>query len=186
MTILSPYIKRPSDVAGVLRSRHYLGAVRRGIAWQDEFGVMVIGAPTARRIPTTWLELSRWCLFGVKNGGSQQWARVVKWLRSDFPAATTVVSYSDPSVGHTGALYRACNWLWAPTWHRLRPPPTGCGTWGGGIASVPKDRWVFALRRDPSRADVLRMKDESILRRYPWAEYTEPRGADFSRFSEAA
>ena len=36
---------------------------------------------------------------------------------------STVVSYSDPSAGHTGSLYRACNWIWAPTWLRLRPPP---------------------------------------------------------------
>ena len=60
-------------------------------------------------------------------------------MRDKYPRCTTIVSYSDPSVGHTGALYRACNWLWAPTWHRLQPPPTGCGSWDGKKRSSPKD-----------------------------------------------
>jgi hypothetical protein len=110
----------------VLARDHYLGPINRGFAWADEFGVLVLANPSARFLPQQrWLELVRWCLVGEKNGGSRQWARVSRWLRKDRPDVTTVVSYSDPSVGHTGALYKACNWRWAPTWHRLRPPPLG-------------------------------------------------------------
>jgi len=79
-------------------------------------------------------------------------------LLAQFPEVTTCVSYSDPSVGHTGALYKACNWQWAPTWHRLKPPPTGNGSWDGQTQQSVKDRWIFRLRPDAQRADILRVK----------------------------
>lgn len=169
-------------ISSILEEKHYLGPIKRGIAWQDEFGIAVFGHPTSRRIPQTWVELMRWCLNGIKNGGSQQWRKMVPWIKEKFPRATTVISYSDPSVGHTGSLYRACNWLWAPTWHRLRPPPTGNGNWGKKKKSHPKDRWVFLLKDDDERQQILKMKDMSVLKKYPWAEYREPLGADYKSF----
>jgi hypothetical protein len=155
------------SVGEFLQTRHYLGPVQRGFAWSDEFGVIVLAKPTSRRLPQdgTWLELVRWCLTGVHNGGSMQWKTVRRELLTTAPQVTTVVSYSDPSQGHTGALYRACNWKWAPTWHRLRPPPSGNGAWGDGKNQSVKDRWVCEMRPDARRADILRVKDESILRR---------------------
>lgn len=150
----------PKSVGQFLDERHYLGASGRGTAWSDEFGVMLFAKPTARRLPQdgTWLELIRWCLVGVRNGGSMQWRKVRKELLAQFPELTTVVSYSDPSQGHTGALYKACNWQWRPTWHRLKPPPTGNGSWKDGVIQSVKDRWVFELRPDTRRAEILRVK----------------------------
>jgi hypothetical protein len=168
----------PQDLptAALLDTQHYLGNPSRGYPYRDEFGVLIVAPPTSRRLPGwTWLELVRWCLYGEKNGGSRQWARVSGWLYENYPHVTTVVSYSDPSVGHTGALYRACNWLWAPTWHRLRPPPTGAGSWNGETVQAVKDRWVWPVRPDPERAALLALNDEGLKRRYPWAEYREPR-----------
>ena len=180
-----------ASVSPFLDAHHYLGPSSRGTAYSDDFGVMVFAGPTSRRLPTTgWIELVRWCLNGEKNAGSRQWKAARKWLLESFQALSTVVSYSDPAVGHTGALYRACGWLWAPTWHRLRPPPSGNGAWTDGCESV-KDRWVYPLRFDPVRAQVLALQDESLRRRFPWAEYTEPRwkgsvfyggGADYKRW----
>jgi len=159
----------------VLSERHYLGPTKAaGFAWKDEYGCIVFAAPRARGIPHRWLEVVRWCLYGTKNGGSKQWADAVAMIRRQRPECTTVVSYSDPSNGHTGALYRACNWLWAPTWHRLRPPPTGNGSWTDGKAQSVKDRWVYPLQPDDGREDVLSMKDESVMRLCPWASYREP------------
>lgn len=153
-----------AHVAAFLDSNHYLGRATRGWAWDDEFGVAVLANPSARYLPhDRWLELIRWCLVGVSNGGSQQWSRIAKWLKANRPDITTVVSYSDPSAGHTGALYKACNWRWAPTWHRLRPPPSGNGNWGSGQQSV-KDRWVYELRPDARRDEVLRVKDEALTK----------------------
>lgn len=170
------------EVSDLLRAKHYLGPAQRGFAWWDDFGAIVFGNPTSRRLPPRrWLELSRWCLTGGPNAGSRQWSAVARWLRLNKPHVTTVVSYSDPSVGHTGALYRACNWLWAPTWQRLRPPPSGGGDWGTG-RQEPKDRWVFPLRNDSERAALLLVKDASLLRRYPWLAYSEPLGVDYRRW----
>jgi hypothetical protein len=180
-TIL-PYDAEFLSVNQILASRHYLGPIDRGEPYRDEFGVLVLANPTSRRLPQDrWLELVRWCLFGIPNGGSQQWRRVVRWLRQARPEVTTVISYSDPSIGHTGALYRACNWLWAPTWHRLRPPPSANGNWGDGPQEV-KDRWVFCLGRDEARERLLAVQDEALRQRYPWAEYRDGRGGDYRRW----
>jgi len=176
----------------VLRKLHYLGATKRGKVYEDSYGVLVFANPSSRRLPAArWVELSRWCLFEGK--GSAQWPAVRRWLLSEFPYVTTVVSYSDPSVGHTGALYRACNWLWAPTWHRLREPPSGLGSWKTGTRQAVKDRWVFLLQPDTTREQLLSIKDLSIQKRYPWASYREPRwrgqhpllmtgGGDYQKF----
>lgn len=178
----------PAAVSEILHRWHYLGPIRRGVAWWDEFGVIVLAPPTSRRIPAHWLELARWCIVSKqKNAGSRQWAAMVRSLRVERPTVTTIVSYSDPSVGHTGALYRACNWLWAPTWHRLRPPPTGNGSWGeAGRVHAVKDRWVFPLRADPERVSCLRIDDGGVLRRFPWALYDEPVGVPYAKWKVAA
>lgn len=154
------------DVAAYLDAHHYLGRARRGFAWSDELGVLVLASPSSRMLPhDRWLELVRWCLTGERNGGSRQWSRVARWLKANRPDITTVVSYSDPSQGHTGALYKSCNWFWAPTWHRLRPPPTGNGSWTDGQRQSVKDRWIYPLRRDSERAALLAVKDAALVRR---------------------
>src|SRR5690242_13507902 len=95
-----------TDVAAVLSAHHYLGPLKRGEAWQSEFGVICVASPTSRRLPTNWLELTRWCITSrEKNAGSKMWAQFVRDLRARRNNyITTIVSYSDPSVGHTGAL----------------------------------------------------------------------------------
>lgn len=152
----------PSATVGpFLAEHHYLGPTNRGWAWSDEFGVAVWAKPTERMLPQdgTWLELVRWCLVGLPNGGSRQFSQMRRYIDAELLIVTTLVSYSDPSVGHTGTLYKACNWKWAPTWHRLFPPPSGNGSWKSGVKQSVKDRWVYALRPDIRRDEILRVKD---------------------------
>ena len=166
------------DVSAALSEHHYLGPARRGFALEYDGSIVVLSNPSSRRLPhDTWLELTRWMLVkgGDRSSGSQMWSKIAKWLICNRQEVTTIVSYSDPSVGHTGALYRACNWVWAPTWHRLRPPPTGNGSWTDGKKQSTKDRWVYPLRPDQKRANILAVKDRSILRRMPQAMWREPR-----------
>lgn len=175
----------------ILSDYHYLGPTKTAdFAWQDGNGVMVFAAPRARNLPGDWLELVRWCITGGPNAGSKQWAAFVKFARCTL-LATTAVSYSDPSRGHTGALYRACGWLWAPTWHRLRPPPTGNGSWTEGKQQAVKDRWIFPLKPDDRRATILPVNDSAVAKAMPWASYREPTwrkgiahggGGEFKRF----
>lgn len=162
------------EINELLARAHYLGAARQARfslgVWSggELVGAQTWRTPAARRLPLdgSWLELSRWCLTPAagENAGSRMHAASARWLRAHAPEATTLVSYSDPSAGHTGALYRACNWLWAPTWHRLRPPPSGNGAWTMDHGQAVKDRWVFPLRRDPRRAELLRCVDAGAVR----------------------
>jgi hypothetical protein len=157
----------------ILTRYHYLGPVNRGRVFRDRRGVMVFANPSSRRLPQErWVELVRWCI--VDGIGSEQWKDAKAWLSTELPGVSTVVSYSDPGAGHTGALYRACGWLWAPTWHRLREPPSGNGNWGTGRQGA-KDRWIAVLQPDADRARLLRVEDDSLRKRMPWAEYREPK-----------
>jgi hypothetical protein len=177
-----------------LVEKHYLGPARLAqFAWKDEFGVAAFANPRARHLPQQWLELVRWCLRGQPNDGSRQWVRIAVALRR-YTNATTVVSYSDPGQGHTGSLYRACGWLWAPTWHRLNPPPSGNGAWSTDKPQSVKDRWVYPLRPDAERAAKL---TNDIPERFAWARFREPTwradrfdactgGGDFKRFKGGA
>lgn len=174
----------PEDVSKVLAENHYLGPIKRGFAWQDQYGVLVFANPSSRRLPQDrWLELVRWCITSKeRNAGSRQWAAVAKDLRECWLKISTIISYSDPRAGHTGSLYRACNWRWAPTWLRLRPPPTGNGNWGKESIQSVKDRWVFLLAPDSEREGLLAVQDGSIMRRMPWASFKEPNGADYRKW----
>ena len=170
---------RPCSLASansLLAERHYLGPIRQG---RHTFGgfaggrlvaVQVWKAPTARYLPAdgTWLELARWCLTedAGPDAGSRMHKRAVRSLRDALPMVTTLVSYSDPSHGHGGSLYRACNWLWAPTWHRLRPPPSGLGSWDGVTRQEVKDRWIFPLRPDWGRDEIVRVHDQGAIRAF--------------------
>ncbi len=164
------------DANPLLLAAHYLGPVRSGgstlvvIGSRDSAVVaaQVWRKPTSRHLPNdgTWLELSRWCLTpeAGSNAGSRHHRAAVRLIKQRFPAVTTLVSYSDPSAGHTGSLYRAANWLWAPTWLRLRPPPTRQGAWRPDSRQEVKDRWVFLLGKDERRAELLDPKDSGAIR----------------------
>lgn len=154
-----------AEANALLRTSHYLGPMRSGgrlIVVGDLDGEIVAAQvwrlPTTRRLPCdgTWLELSRWCLTPAagENAGSRSHKHAARLMRP--LGVRTLVSYSDPSHGHTGALYRSCNWRWAPTWLRLRPPPTGNGNWGQvETRQSVKDRWVFHVTKaDPARASL--------------------------------
>lgn len=165
----------PTEVNRLLNESHYLGprdsgmVVFAGIRDEEVVAAQIWGAPSSRNLPSdgSWLELARWCLTpqAGPNAGSRQHRHVVRWLRQHQKNVTTLVSYSDPSQGHTGALYRACNWEWYPTWHRINPPPTGNGRWSADaeIQSV-KDRWIYPVRTDARRSSILSFPDYAVDR----------------------
>jgi hypothetical protein len=168
----------PAEANPLLSRHHYLGPLTSGghalIVTGARCGEVVAAQvwrrPTSRRLPAdgSWLELSRWCLTpgAGDNAGSRMHKYAVRLIRDAMPNVTTLVSYSDPSQGHTGALYRACNWTWAPTWHRLRTPPSGNGMWQAGVVQSVKDRWVFGVAPDAARDDVLHIEDAAAIRHW--------------------
>lgn len=149
------------EVNPLLAAAHYLGpmdAARVCFAgWCDDALVacMIWRWPSARMLPAdgSWLELSRWCLTpeAGKNAGSRMMGWVRRWLRREMPAVRTLVSYSDPAQGHTGALYRASGWTYRPTHHGERFDangvgyPSGHGSWHGVTVQAPKHRWMLDL-----------------------------------------
>lgn len=164
------------EVNELLARAHYLGPIGGG---RIIFGGFIDGqlvaaqvwrSPTSRHLPQdgTWLELSRWCLTPESGdyGGSRMHKQAVRHIRVAFPGVRTLVSYSDPEHGHTGALYRSCNWIWAPTWLRLRPPPTANGNWGKTKKQAVKDRWVFPVKADPVFDRITDVDDPPAVRKY--------------------
>jgi hypothetical protein len=67
----------------------------------------------------------------------------------------------------------------------LREPPSGNGAWTDGLRQAVKDRWVFPLRRDPERVEVLRIHDDAIRAAMPWAEFRERVGGDWHRWQNS-
>lgn len=149
------------EVNWLLATEHYLGTIGAArhafAAWSNDqlVACQVYRWPTARMLPAdgSWLELSRWCLTedAGRNSGSRMMRWVARWLRRHDPVVRTLVSYSDPTLGHTGALYRASGWRLSQThigerYHRDGIGyPSGNGSWDGLTLASPKDRWVYSL-----------------------------------------
>src|SRR5574337_190984 len=109
------------EVAHMIK-RHYIGrwpgvcvlilALKRaGIA----VGVIVFALPpreTMKRYGGMTWELARlWLHDSVpKNAETYLIGRAVRYIRKYHPNVRTLVSYADPSVGHTGVIYKATNW----------------------------------------------------------------------------
>ena len=150
-----------AEVNVLLQAEHYLGPVTGARVCFAAFAEDVMAAcqvwrwPTARMLPSdgSWLELSRWCIaeHAETNTGSRMMGYVRRWLRREMPQVRTLVSYSDPVHGHTGTLYRASGWTYAPTHHGERYDangkgyPSGHGSWNGVDQMSPKHRWTVAL-----------------------------------------
>ena len=175
MNAITWRIGSASEANPLLARAHYLGPMRSGrLVVVGSVGDAVAACqvwklPTSRHLPNdgTWLELARWCLTSQvgDNAGSRMHKYAARLIR-DHGDVRTLISYSDPSVGHTGALYRACNWVWAPQWQRLRTPPTGGGTWDGIKVQVPKDRWVFHVTKEDAERTRLYCTDAGAIRHW--------------------
>jgi len=148
----------------LLAKAHYLGPAMNSKGCYGGFlGTALVccqvwRSPSARMLPQdgTWLELCRWCLTTAagKNAGSRMMRWVRKRISLSMPHVSTLVSYSDPAHGHTGALYRASGWLNRPTHHERRWAvdgvgyASGHGTWGTERRQSPKQRWCISLSRN--------------------------------------
>lgn len=60
----------------------------------------------------TWEMARLWIADEVpRNGESWLIAQSVKYIRRERPDVTMLVTYADPSVGHSGTIYKASNWV---------------------------------------------------------------------------
>ena len=114
----------PCSVASVSEALrvHYIGK-RPGVVTlammmlEDAFmvGAIVYALPpreTATRFGGVTWEMARlWIDDRVPtNGESWLIAQSVKHIKANYPDVRCLVTYADPSAGHTGTVYRAANW----------------------------------------------------------------------------
>lgn len=111
-----------SDVDEFVRA-HYLKkrpavCVLTLMMMQDWFsvGMIVYALPpreTAVRYGGTTWEMARlWIDDSIPtNGESWLISQSVRYIKANHSSVVALVTYADPSVGHTGAIYRAANWI---------------------------------------------------------------------------
>lgn len=102
--------------------RHYLGkwpgvVVARHVLYVDgnAAGCIVWALPpreTSKRYGGITWELARLWVDDAIPKNAETWliSKAVKLIRRDHPQVEVLVSYADPSVGHSGVVYRAANW----------------------------------------------------------------------------
>jgi len=124
-----------------LQSYHYAGfgrsarAVYGAFLGEELVGVCKFAPPVRAEAATSMgltqsqvLELDRFCihpLYHKKNFASWMLARCQRLAFSDFPAASTLISFADSTFGHFGTIYKAANWTKLhdvrPDYHYLSP-----------------------------------------------------------------
>ena len=79
-------------------------------------GIIVFALPPREtmkryRVSVAW-ELARLFVLDTEPFNSETWfmARAIKFVRNNHPQVEALVSYADPSAGHSGTIYRAANW----------------------------------------------------------------------------
>lgn len=73
-------------------------------------GVAIFGTPTSKKYNGVALELKRFCLSkgAPKNTCSWFMSKCIGLLTKK--GIKKIITYADPSVGHEGGMYRACNY----------------------------------------------------------------------------
>jgi hypothetical protein len=83
----------------------------------EPVGTSVFSAPPKETIVRygcdVW-ELARLYLLDEIPRNAETWliAQSIKHIRRNYPTIGMLVSYADPSVGHSGTIYRAGNWIY--------------------------------------------------------------------------
>lgn len=103
----------------IVQAHHYLGyappgcKVCLGVYTENELiGVMIFGRPVARKEDQdNTLELTRMFLFdSPKNSESRALSLAEKWIQQNRNEKR-LIAYCDTAQGHTGAIYKAANWM---------------------------------------------------------------------------
>jgi hypothetical protein len=101
---------------------HYLGkwpgvtVLRLAMILDGEpVGMILYALPpreTSKRYRGETWELARLWIDDSVPTNAETWliAQSVKWIKRNRPEVECLVSYSDPSRGHAGTIYKAANW----------------------------------------------------------------------------
>ena len=117
-----------SDIRQFVETNHYshsLNGVKISFCFSVKSSGCLVGAVVYGAMSTTaWkkfgkeeesvIELRRLVLLdsAEKNSESRVISFTLRWLKKNVPRLKIVVSYADPMHGHTGTVYRACNFVY--------------------------------------------------------------------------
>jgi len=115
---------RPIDraVGGLMVERHYLRkwpgvtVLSLGLFSTDNaVGIIVYALPpreTCKRYGCNVWELARLWIDDCMPSNTESWfiAQSIRYIRKNRSDVEALVSYADPSQGHSGAIYKATNW----------------------------------------------------------------------------
>ena len=82
---------------------------------EKPIGCIIYSAPpkeTSKRYGGETWELARLYLLDEIPKNAETWliGKSVKWIKREHRHVVHLVSYADPSVGHSGVIYKAANW----------------------------------------------------------------------------
>lgn len=114
---------KPTDrsVVSTMIQRHYIGKwpgvcvlILGLFSANDPIGVVVFALPpreTAKRYGGVTWELARLWIDDAVPANAETFVigKSLRFIRRHYPHVRAVVSYSDPSAGHQGTIYRAAN-----------------------------------------------------------------------------
>lgn len=129
----------PRMGTGCISNQPYLcfGAAFDGLY----YAVAIWSNPVARNLPQSeWMELRRLAIAPAapKNTASRMLGVMRKWIRSNRPAVTRLISYQDMDV-HSGTIYKAAGWVSTAI--------NTCGVWNRPNRSRPKSQSESPKRR---------------------------------------
>ncbi len=84
---------------------------------ESAIGVIVFALPPRQtfvryRVDLAW-ELARLFILDVTPKNTESWfiSKAVSDVRNNRKDVSLLVSYADPSAGHSGTIYKACSWI---------------------------------------------------------------------------
>ena len=119
------------------------------------YGVALLHNPSARTLPSHWIELRRLTVApdAPPHTASRMLGQLRRWFQRNVPEAERLISYQDPSV-HKGTIYKAAGWAIGyvaadRTRDRTGLRPTGRAyRWnhnGDEVDQVGKIRWEIEI-----------------------------------------
>lgn len=106
------------EIKKIIRYEHYLGTIPpykfilisqvNGII----AGVAIFGRGANKNIPKDTLELLRLCVpyYVVRHHTIDFLNKCILYIKDNYSELKQIIAYSDPNVGHDGAIYRMSGW----------------------------------------------------------------------------
>jgi len=115
--IMSVNSKFP-EVKKILRYEHYIGTIPAhklilvGHKHNVITGIAVFGRGGNKNLPQNYWELLRLCVpyYIIRPFTIDFLNMCVQYIKNNYVNISKIIAYSDPNIGHDGAIYRMANW----------------------------------------------------------------------------